>query len=330
MGSKLELLKIIIQGKIVYCLDYIPFYLETHKGISGIIAILVVALLLGGIAYFIAVRITKESRFSFNLSPMTMNIALQSRDKIDKWIQSTEEKVKRHNKKLKIKKYLYVHLFLAVATFLLTLHIFKNLAAAIFLSLTFLIIPDYILGLIGDLKTHRTEDQLLLAIRMFMTEYLRHYQLERAFAALSLKIANPVGQYFADAHYGLLTGEKREKVLSDLAMNLNSPYGLVFVQMVEQTQKNSKVIELFPDLAGKLEMHIELTRTSISTLTAERLTGIIMAIIPFPTYIMMKRLIPETQEFVTQTTLGKMLITMSFASLLLWALIDNRMRRVDS
>lgn len=268
----------------------------------------------------------KMSKFKVNAD--IENILLQQRTAIDKWAAELERKMKATNLNIKVKRLIYYKLITMLVTFIICLSYFKNLTATILISIAMFFIPDYFIHLIDDRKKSKEEEQLIVAIRIFTAEYMQHYQLEKAFASIYNRVPSPIGTYFGDAYYDLMVSKPVESVLFNLSSKIDNYYGKMFIHLMLQIKKDSTVINLLPDLLVKLEESIRLAQTNKTSLSGERILAFIMAISPIPIYLFMGVVVPEIEYFVINTMLGRLLITMTFLSLLLFIVLDRIVGRV--
>lgn len=250
-------------------------------------------------------------------------------DIFNQWVTKIDDKIKKNNLRIKIVQYLTLTTVLVVTMFFLSMYIFKNLTASIFLAASFFIIPEYLISIMHDKRKIKIEDQLVAAIRIFSAEFIQTPQIEKGLAAVAVRIGNPVGGYFNDAYHDLMLGRSSDMALATLSAKLDTEYGKMFIQLIQQARKDTSVRALFTDLLSKIEKHLELTRQNISSLTGERILAFIMTMIPVPAYLFINRIIPESKTFIVETFIGRTLITLAFGSMFLWTIIDKITRRVE-
>lgn len=282
-----------------------------------------------GLAIAIAIYKTIVKKMNrFKVTVDIENILLQQRTAIDKWTAELEGKMKASNIKIKIKRFILYKLLIMVTTFIVCFLYFKNFTATIFISAAMFFIPDYLVHLIDNRKKAKEEEQLVIAIRIFTSEYMQHYQLEKAFASIYNRVPSPLGTYFGDAYYDLMVAKPVDAVLSTLSAKIDNYYGKMFVHLMIQIKKDSTVINLLSDLLVKLEESIGLSQTNKTSLSGERVLAFIMAISPIPIYLFMRVVVPEIEYFVINTMLGRLLITTTFLSLFLYIVLDRIIGRV--
>lgn len=250
-------------------------------------------------------------------------------DAFSKWLKMTEKRLKQRKFK-KGKLLIFMVLLLSVTFFLVGLFLFKNIPAAVSLGVAFLLIPSRLLQMLEDQERIKITEQLVSAIRIFASELIQTPHLEKGFAAVAARVPAPMGNYFADAYRDLIVGADPDHVLSNLAGKLDTDHGQMFVQLAKRVKEDSAVIALFPSLLEKIERYLELQRTNFSGLSGERLLTMFMSVAPIPAFLLMRKIIPETDIFVIETFAGRLMITIAFLSTVLWALIDRIAGRVQS
>jgi Flp pilus assembly protein TadB len=103
----------------------------------------------------------------------------------------------------------------------------------------------------------------------------------------------------------------------------------MFIQLLRLAKHDSSTTPLFTDLLEKIENHLEMDRKNKSALTGERLLALFMTLIPIPAILIMSRVVPETMYFLTEVTIGRMITMLSFASMLVWIIIDKIVGRAE-
>ncbi len=265
----------------------------------------------------------------FKSSIIANKFIMEQKDNITKWIENTEKRIKKNNIKIKAKRYIIISLFSFLAIFIFGLNIFRNITASILFAAVFLVLPEYIISLYEDSVEKKAEDQLIIAIRLYMAEFIQKKSMQKIFCSLSTKLKNPVGKYFSDAYYEIITGVPIDVVLSRLTSKFSSNYGKMFIQLIHQSQKDSNVVNLFPELLIKIENHIELSRNNKTSLAGDRLQALVMSLLPIPAYFAMANFFPETKVFIRDTYYGRLIITLSFLSIFIFIVLDRFIRRVE-
>lgn len=278
---------------------------------------------------YVVYKSYEKHKDRFKSSIIANKFVIEQKDNITKWIENTEKRIRRNNIKIKAKRYIVISIFVFIAVFIFGINAFRNVTASVLFAAVFLVIPEYVISLYEDSVEKKIEDQLIAAIRLYMAEFMQKKPMQKIFSSLSTKLQNPVGKYFSDAYYEMITGVSTDVVLSRLTSKFSSNYGKIFIQLIHQTQKDSNVINLFPELLVKIENYIELTRNNKISLAGDRIQALIMSLLPIPAYFAMAKIFPETRIFVRETPYGRLIITFSFLSIFIFIVIDRFIRRVE-
>lgn len=251
------------------------------------------------------------------------------RQTVDRWMKETEHKFEAIFRRSHMRRYVYVFLVLSSVSFIATYQVFNNMGAAVVVALTLFMLPQYVVGMLDDRRIKQIEEQLPIALRFFKTTYAQTKKVERGLSAVAHKLPNPIGAIFSEAHFDHLAGYPAEYIYKKMTLSLKSHYGFMFVQILQQLNKNANAVDLLEELAMKVEDHLEITREHYSKISIERLSFLILVLAPFPVYLSCQWMVPEIQRYLTQYFFGKIVIAITFVSLFLWVLVDARMRNVE-
>lgn len=312
-------------------MESIRLFIQNNPNIIHSLTLLIIAVALSitvGLLFILIYRLYKSKRDRFKAAIGQNNFILEQKDNLSKWIKSTEKRIKKSNLKIKVKRYLLISVSSFFIAFFMGIKLFENLTASILFAIVFFIVPEYLISLYEDNLNKKTEEQLVLAIKYYTSESFQGRPMQKTIATIANKIGDPVGRYFSDCYYEIITGIRVDTALSKLASRFNTYYGKMFVQLIHQSKTNRNCVELMTDLLSKLEGHIELTRTNKTNIATERLQAFLMSMMPIPAYIFMSRMFPETAIFIKDTYYGRLIITLSFLSVLVFILLDRFIRKV--
>ena len=246
-----------------------------------------------------------------------------------KWVELTEKNMKKIGIKINIIWYVALSILFSIATFFISMMFFKNVTASILISAFSFIIPEHLIDMMNQRQQDKISQQMTAAIRVFTAEFIQTPQIERGFEVIGKRIEDPVGALFRRAHMELVIGRDPEIVLSRLAGQIDNEYGQMFIQLLRLAKHDSSTTPLFTDLLEKIENHLEMDRKNKIALTGERLLALFMTLIPIPAILIMSRVVPETMYFLTEVTIGRMITMLSFASMLVWIIIDKIVGRAE-
>lgn len=243
--------------------------------------------------------------------------------KVGKWVAMTENNIKKAGIKINIITYLVICTISATAAFFGSMYLLKNLTGSLLFTACFFVLPEHAITLVNQKRQEKIQDQLIGAIRIFTAEFLQTPQIERGFEAIGNRIGNPIGGYFKRANTELVIGTDQDVVLSTLANKLDTEYGRMFVQLARLASNDSSISPLFTELLEKIENNIETNRKNYSNLVGERMLALMMTCIPIPTFFFMTKVVPETTYFLANTSLGRLIVILTFGSMLTWAILDR-------
>lgn len=312
-------------------MENIKLYIQNNPNTIHYLLLILIAITISIIFSFLIVqtyKLYKSKRDRFKATISQNSFVIEQRDNLSKWIKSTEKRIKKNNLKIKVKRYLIISVSSFFIAFFLGIKLFQNLTAAILFAIIFFIVPEYLVSLYEDNLNKKTEEQLVLAIKYYTSESFQGRPMQKIIATISNKIGDPVGRHFSDCYYEMITGIHVDTCLSRLASKFNTYYGKMFVQLIHQSKTNRNCVELMTELLAKLENHIELSRTNKTNIATERLQAFLMSMMPIPAYIGMSKLFPETTIFIRDTYYGRLIITLSFLSVLAFILLDRFIRKV--
>lgn len=253
----------------------------------------------------------------------------KSNDAFQHWIEITDQRLKKANSKINGAAYILLVLSLGVASFAFSLHVFRNITAAIFLSLSVILLPDQLVYIFVQRRKKLMAEQLVQAIRIFSAEFIQTPQLTRGFAVVAEKVPNPLGKVFRSAYRKLLANYDVNVVLADMMREIDLEYGQIFIQLLYQAKEDAAVTPLFNELIRKVQDYLELWDKNTAGLSGERVLSLIMAATPVPLFLFMANTFPDTAAFLIENFLGRIVISLAFASIFVWTLLDRLVGRVE-
>lgn len=202
--------------------------------------------------------------------------------------------------------------------------IFKSPAPALFAAALCVLIPDQLAH--RRRRAHRAAvlEQLAAAVRLFAAEFAVAPRLERGFAVVGKRVPDPVGGIFRRAHARLVYGTPADDVFREMARELDSPEGHMFVQLLRAAREQGPTVTpLFHDLVSRVAVQQELEKVNRAELFGDRAVGFLLAVLPLPLYFLLQAWIPEAKDFLVDTTAGKAVASLSFLSGIAWFFVDR-------
>ncbi|MGB9849131.1 MAG: type II secretion system F family protein [Moorellaceae bacterium] len=212
----------------------------------------------------------------------------------------------------------------AVILFLLGTILFRNPVPAFALAAFGILVPDQLRYAAQRRHQEKVMEQMTSAIRLFAAEYAVAPQLGRCLAVVGQHVHDPVGAAFRKAYVSLAVGERPDDVLDNLARDLNSSYGYMFVHLLRAAgSQGQRVIPLFHELASRVTTGQQLSKLNRSEVSGDRIGGFLLSMLPLPLYFLLQWWMPETHVFFTSTAAGRVIITISLLSALGWFFVDR-------
>lgn len=212
----------------------------------------------------------------------------------------------------------------SIAAFAGGLYVFRNPVTAFVAAVLIGILPDQFAFWRAGKRKEMALEQLTAAVRLFAAEYSVAPQLARCLGVVASRIGSPLGPIFRRAYTALVLGTEPEEVLAALEKDLEIPEGKVFVQLLRAGRHQGQaLVPLFHDLVSRISVRQQLAKFNRTETSGERAVGMVMALMPIPTYFLMQIWIPESRYYFTETAFGRMVVAFSFISALLWFLIDR-------
>lgn len=240
------------------------------------------------------------------------------KDKFHEWIGQLEKVAPRS---ITVPKWLWGVGFIVFA---LGLYVFKNPAPALFGTALCIMIPDQLLY--HRRKAHREAvvEQLAAAVRLFAAEFSVTPQIERGLMVVGNRIPDPVGRIFRLAYNQMICGMDADKVFAEMARGFDSIYGHMFVQLLRSARvQGQATAPLFHDLVSRIAVAQELAQANQGEISGERVVGLILTILPFPLYFLLQGWMPEARAFLADTASGRIIVSLSFLSGIVWFFIDR-------
>lgn len=248
---------------------------------------------------------------------------------LNQWLKKADERIQRSGIGIPVGRYFLGILLGAVLGFFIGLVILKNPIVALIMFLSGFLIPDMIL--IGYIQKRRLKiiEQLGTAVRIFAAEYADTAQVPRALHQTAKRIPDPLGGILLKAVRNISVGKSKEDVLDDLIKDLNFDYGKLFVHFLYLAWEDASVKPLFTRLATRIASLQSLLQKNNSSLAYGRVMAMGINALIIPMFIMVKWKIPGAGEFMLTHPAGRLLVTLSFVSVLIGLIMDRVLSEVN-
>ncbi|MDI6814039.1 MAG: type II secretion system F family protein [Desulfitobacteriaceae bacterium] len=247
---------------------------------------------------------------------------------VQKWIGDIEERIKHTDIRLTVGKYIFMVVMGVITGLAIGIGVFKNIPAAVILAVGGYLLPERILASREAARQQKILDQLGGAVRIFAGEFAETPQLRKALSETARKVPDPLGKILQEADRELLSGKSIDDVTANIASLIKNEYGRVFAQLLREAENSAAVRSLFSRLAVRIASQQDLVRKNRSQLAGVRILGIMLNALLVPTYLAVNYFIPETNQFLVNNTVGRMIVVFCCASFVAGIILDKAMSRV--
>jgi Flp pilus assembly protein TadB len=284
--------------------------------------------------FVVVMLIALELLKSFNKTDWQKNLlAFQSIRKINlsnslqNWVLRAEKELNGPKILRRDPGFLLFITILAIAGFVFGLSWLKNPVGAIVLAVAGVVLPEQIM--FNRERTYREKiiEQLGAAVRIFAAEYSDTPHPVSALGKAARRLPDPIGGILRNTEKDLILGKDRDAVLINLAKELDSEYGRMFVQLLRLSFEDEAVKPLFSRLAARISSQQNLLRKNRIETAADRIMAVILNTSVIPVYFLMRKMVPETHEFFTMTATGRLVIVLCLLSVIIGATLDRLMNR---
>ncbi len=211
-----------------------------------------------------------------------------------------------------------------VAIFLLGMYLLGNPIPALVACIMLGVIPSQIMFSRDRKQKEKNLEQFAVALRIFTGEYTATKQISHGLKRVGEKVPDPVGKIFREAHSLIVYGESPDKVYKQMAKKLNISHAQVFASILAQAgQQGAGIIPVLEDITKKVRSAQKISKDNSSEINGDRFIGLCLSLMPLPVFFVLQKAFPETSLFLTNTPTGRIIITISFLSVIVWFLLDR-------
>lgn len=247
----------------------------------------------------------------------------------DQWVDEAGPRLSKAEIKVSAARYVMIMLIIASIGAMIGLFVLKNLAAAVLLSFAAVLIPDQVLFRRIEKRRNELTAQLAVASRMLSAEFSDKPSVQQALSAVAVQLQDPLRSIFKRTADDLSAGLGPNIAFSRMLKELDFDVGHEFVQVLRVAYHDIAVRPMFSKLAVKIGGAQRLQQDNKNTLLWMKSMGLLLNILVIPTYIFMSLIIPETNQYLTESIIGRFIVTMIFLSVLLGILMDRALQRID-
>lgn len=245
------------------------------------------------------------------------------------WVNQAEARIKKSGLTVPVGRYLIGIILGIIVGFLVGIVLLNNLAAALVLTLAAVLVPDAVLSSYAQRRQVKIIEQLGVAVRVFSAEFNDTPQVIRALSRTAQRIPAPLGDTLTHVSRRLTNGESKDEVFADLMADLNFDYGRMFVHLLRLAWDDASVRPLFSRLATRIASLQGLMQKNNSEVAYSRFMAMGVNALIIPTFLIVQWIIPGAREFMTQNPAGRLLVTLSFLSILVGLLMDRLLNNME-
>lgn len=247
------------------------------------------------------------------------------------WIDGTDSRLRKALKwKITGLQYGITLVLVSAGSFIFCLVKFDNLVAAVLFSSASILLLEQYLRSRERLYRSTMSSQMSMAVRLFTSEFSRTPQVERAISVVAANCPAPLGNVFKKAAKLFIARKPKDFVFSEMEKDMNFGYGLMFVELLRESQNSQTTVPLYHELEARITAREELEKENKEKVDGEVNLSLIMLMSPVPMYLFLRKAVPESYDFLTLTPLGRILVCSVFFSALLWAILARATERVDA
>ena len=244
------------------------------------------------------------------------------------WAEQLEPKLMDAGVGINAVRYMLFIIVGGLTGFLLGIVILKNVPAAIIIAVSVFLLPEqYLAGKIAQ-RREKIINQLAPAVRIFYAEYSDTPQVERALLITGERMSAPLGPILFRAGRQLAASHGPDVVFAELAKKLDFYHGRMFAQLLRQAYDDSAVAPLFSRLATKIASYQNLSKKNRSNLAYQGVVARLLNVLVLPVFLAMQFIMPETASFLVGHPVGRIMVTICFASILVGILLDRMLSEV--
>jgi len=212
--------------------------------------------------------------------------------------------------------------------FLLGVVVLKNVPAALIIAASAFLLPEQYLASKITKKREKIINQLAPAVRIFYAEYNDTPQAERALLITGERVRAPLGPILYQTGRRLASNHNPDEAFAELAKKLDFYHGRMFAQLLRQAYDDSAVAPLFSRLATKIASYQQLSKKNRSSLASEGVVARLLNVMVLPVFLFMQYIVPETTSFLVGHPVGRIIVTLCFASILVGIILDRMLSEV--
>lgn len=206
----------------------------------------------------------------------------------------------------------------------------NNIGAAIILSFLCILLPGQYLSRQDIRNQYAYTAQLAPAIRTFMVALEQKGNVRMAIAFVADKVPDPTKLLFKTVLYRMDANIPIAQALKIITEEIKLSHCHLFVQLIiEAYHQGPNILPQLSRLAGQVDTMYDLSLENSHTTASGRLHNIIMHLLIVVIVILTVYILPESEKYLTEEPVGRTIVLFTFVSILVGAIFDRIMGKVD-
>lgn len=157
------------------------------------------------------------------------------------------------------------------------------------------------------------------AISVISGEYASHSSLSRALQAVGETIPAPVGPVFAKAYREYSSASHSKRAFRTISDGLKSTYAIQLADLLaEMHTEGERILPMLNDLADDVTATQRLMLKQKTEVSGEKWFTTFVTFLPIVTFLGLQYMLPDTAAYIMATFLGRIIVTLVMASIVIW------------
>lgn len=206
----------------------------------------------------------------------------------------------------------------------------KNIGAAIILAFLCILLPGQFLTRRDLRKQEKYISQFPIVVRTFLVALEQKGDARMAIAYAAERTPEPSKSLFQNILMKIDSGIEPRIALKELSKEIKVSHAQLFEQLlVDAYYQGTTLIPQFARLAGQVDAMNELTLENAHATHAGRVHNILMHFLVVVIVVLLVKVLPESEKYLTQEIGGRTIVLLTFLSVLIGIIFDRMMSKVD-
>ncbi|ABO49490.1 hypothetical protein Dred_0955 [Desulforamulus reducens MI-1] len=207
----------------------------------------------------------------------------------------------------------------------------KNIGAAIILAFLCILLPGQYLSRQDLRKQEKYISQFPIVVRTFLVALEQKGNARSAISYVAERAPEPSKSLFQTILLKIDSGFEPKLALKEITKEIKVSHAHLFEQLLADAYyQGTTLIPQFTRLAGQVDAMNELILENAQTTHAGRIQNFIMHFLVVILAVMLVRVLPESEKYLTQEIGGRTIVLLTFLSVLIGIIFDRMMSKVDA